>query len=171
MTEEKARIMFPLLPCPSLKLPKNLIDQQMTFGFLKPDLVGRGLTMDALRRIEEKDLVVHAVAKVKIKMEQAVEFYAEHKGKPFFDELVGYMTSGPSIAVVMSGKNGVKRWRDLMGPTDPSMAKKVAPRSLRAVYGLSTTKNSCHGSDSWVSASREIAFACTHFNMKPHQQL
>lgn len=169
--EEKAKVMFPILSCPSLSLPRNLIDQQLTFGFLKPDLVNRGLTMDALHRIEEKDLVVHAVAEVHLSAEQASEFYAEHRGRPFFQELVEYMTSGPSIALIMSGKNGVKRWRDLMGPTDPAKAKKSAPRSLRAVYGLGTTKNSCHGSDSWVSASREISFACTHFHMKPHKQL
>lgn len=127
--------------------------------------------MEALRRIEEKDMHVHAVAEVKFTAEQASEFYAEHRGRPFFGELVEYMTSGPSIALIMSGKDGVKRWRDLMGPTDPSTAKKIAPRSLRAVHGLSTTKNSCHGSDSWVSAAREISFACKHFNMKPHNQL
>lgn len=167
--ERHAKIIFPLLTCPQLALPKNLIDQQLTFGLLKPDLVERGLATDVIRRIEEKDLTVIAASTVTFTMEMAREFYGEHHSRPFFPELVEYMSSGPSLALIMMGKDGVKRWRDLMGPTDPAKAKKSSPRSLRAVYGMGTTKNSFHGSDSWESASREIVFACNNFKMEPHR--
>lgn len=168
VNEDQAMNIFPLLSCPQLSLPKNLIDQQVTFGLLKPDLMERGLATDVIRRIEEKGMTILAASTLTLSTEQAREFYAEHQSRPFFGELVEYMTSGPSLALIMMGKDGVKRWRDLMGPTDPAKAKKAAPKSLRAVYGLGVTKNSCHGSDSWESASREIAYACTHFHMEPH---
>ncbi len=160
---------FPLLECPNLRLVKDLVDKQLTFGLLKPDVLQRNLETEFIRRIEEKGLTILSATRITLSRKQASEFYAEHQGRPFYNELTEYMTSGPSIALIMMGKVGVKRWRDLMGPTDPLQAKKIAPRSLRAKFAINTTRNSCHGSDSWKSAAKEIIFACRNFKMEPHR--
>lgn len=165
-----ALALFPLLACPRLPAGvKDLVNEQVTFGLLKPDLVQRGLVPDVLRLIEEKHLRVLSAATVTFTPELARDFYAEHAHRPFFRELTEYMASGPSVALLMAGRDGVKRWRELMGPTDPAKAKGSAPKTIRAVYGLDGTRNSSHGSDSMAAAAREIAFACGHFDMPPHR--
>jgi nucleoside-diphosphate kinase len=87
--------------------------------------------------------------------ERARSFYAEHEGKPFLGELVGYLTSGPCVPVVLEGENAVPRLRELMGATDP---KKAAAGTIRAEFGVDIQTNSVHGSDSPESARREIGF-------------
>jgi len=86
------------------------------------------------------------------------KFYEEHKGKPFFDSLIEYMSSGPCAALILSKENAIQDWRELMGPTKPDQARIEKPKSIRALFGTDTTRNACHGSDSPKSAEREIAF-------------
>jgi len=89
---------------------------------------------------------------------QVENFYAEHRGKKFYDELCTFMTSGPIVAMLLEKADGIKEWRRVMGPTNFEVAKKEAPNSVRALYGESMTKNASHGSDSPESAKREVGF-------------
>jgi nucleoside-diphosphate kinase len=86
----------------------------------------------------------------------AAQFYAEHVGKGFYDELAGYMTSGTVVGLELAGPNAITEWRRIIGPTKKEQALEQAPNSLRALYARSTTENLCHGSDSPSSAAREI---------------
>ena len=90
--------------------------------------------------------------------QETAEFYAEHKGKEFFERLVHMMTEGPILAFEINGHNAVKKWRDILGPTDPADARRDFPESIRAQFGTNVTHNACHGSDSLEAASREIEF-------------
>lgn len=155
---------FPLLACRDYlqeSMPRNLIENQVTFAILKPDLVERGLAEKVIEQITDNaKLKILLQATFTFSRRDAEEFYKEHRGKPFFRELVEYITQGPSIGLVLFGPGAVKSWRELMGPTNPAVAQKSAPGSLRAVYGRDLTRNSFHGSDSLGSASREIQFLC-----------
>lgn len=155
---------FPLLACLNhLRggAPKNFIDNQVTFAIFKPDLVKRGFAKEAINTITSKTkLNVLLMSEFTFSERTAEEFYREHRGKPFFGELIEYMSEGPSIALMLYGPDAVRAWREFMGPTNPAVARETAPGSLRAVYGLDLTHNSFHGSDSLGSASREIQFAC-----------
>lgn len=93
-----------------------------------------------------------------ISRSDAEEFYAEHKGRSFFGELVSFMSSGPLVALELMGQDAIKSWRALIGPTDPAKAREEAPNTIRAQFGADGTRNACHGSDSTDSASREIDF-------------
>ncbi|XP_014673375.1 PREDICTED: nucleoside diphosphate kinase 6-like isoform X2 [Priapulus caudatus] len=95
----------------------------------------------------------------------AESFYGEHKGKFFFPELIAFMTSGPIFAHVLARDNAIKEWRALMGPTKPSQARKDAPQTLRAQFGTEDTFNAVHGSDSPMSAAREVGFYFPDFNV------
>jgi nucleoside diphosphate kinase len=88
--------------------------------------------------------------------EQAETFYAEHKGKAFFENLIAFMTSGPVVKLILKKEGAIKAWRELLGPTNSLTAKAEAPRSLRSLYGIDGTQNAAHGSDSVESAAREI---------------
>lgn len=96
--------------------------------------------------------------RVQLTRERAAEFYAEHAGKPFFDGLVEYMSSGPIVALVLARASAIKAWRQLIGPTNTEKARVEAPKSLRARFGVDGTRNACHGSDKPASATREAAF-------------
>lgn len=89
---------------------------------------------------------------------EAKEFYGEHEGKPFFPNLISFMTSGPIYALCMSKIGAISAWRALMGPTNSKEAREIKPTSLRAIYGTDNTQNACHGSDSTISARREVLF-------------
>ena len=89
---------------------------------------------------------------------EAKDFYAEHEGKKFFPKLVSFMTSGPIYALCLSKVGAISAWRALMGPTNSTEAREIKPTSLRAIYGTDNTKNACHGSDSTLSARREVLF-------------
>jgi nucleoside-diphosphate kinase len=111
---------------------------------------------DALDRIYSEGLLVVQLRLGTVTRQTASQFYAEHKGKPFYEELVGYITSGPIVALELSGPNAILKWRHIIGPTNLTVAKRDAPNSLRARFARSTTENFAHGSDSPASASREI---------------
>lgn len=124
-----------------------------TFAMVKPDGVQRGLIGEIISRFEKKEITVAALKIMQITPELAQEHYAEHKGKPFFDDLVSFITSGPVAAMVLTGENVVPRVRTMMGATNPMEA---APGTIRGDYAMSINKNIIHGSDSAESAQREI---------------
>ncbi|AJR09714.1 nucleoside-diphosphate kinase [Photobacterium gaetbulicola] len=128
---------------------------ERTFSIVKPDAVKRNLIGAIYNRIEKAGLRVVAAKMIRMDANKAKGFYAEHEGKPFFDDLVAFMTSGPVMVQVLEGENAVVRYRELMGKTNPEEA---ACGTLRADYALSLRHNSVHGADSPESAAREIAY-------------
>lgn len=130
--------------------------KEKTFGLVKPDCISK--IGDILDRVVSENLVMCQAKMVQLSVKDAREFYAEHKDKPFFDGLVIFMTEGPVLAFQIMGENAVVRWREVLGPTDSSVARREAPSSLRAQFGTDKTRNACHGSDSAESAEREASF-------------
>ena len=122
---------------------------------IKPDAVGRNLVGRILERIEASGLRIVRLRMVQLQPGEARDFYRVHEGKPFLDDLVAFMSSGPVVAGVLEGEGGVARWRGLMGATDPA---KAAPGTIRADLALGLEKNSVHGSDAVETARDEIAF-------------
>lgn len=128
---------------------------QRTFSMIKPDATARHITGQINAKIEAAGLHIVAQKRVWMTRKQAEAFYAEHTGKPFFDELVGFMSSGPTVVQVLEGDEAIARYRQVMGATNPAKAE---PGTLRAEFAESMGRNSVHGSDSEASADREIAF-------------
>ncbi len=126
---------------------------ESTLLIVKPDAVRRGLIGEVLRRVEAKGLRVAEMRMTSIDRATADEHYAEHREKPFFDELVGFIGSGPVVVARVEGERAVPVLRSLMGPTDPALAP---PGTIRGDYGLVITENLVHGSDSTESAEREL---------------
>lgn len=126
---------------------------EQTFSMVKPDAVQRNLVGEIIGRFEKKGLKLVALKLLRISKEMAERHYAEHVGKPFFNDLVAFITSGPVVAMVWEGKNAVQVVRTMMGKTDPQEA---LPGTIRGDFGLFTGNNIVHGSDSLESASREI---------------
>ena len=129
---------------------------QRTFAFIKPDAFDSAEAIIA--QTEAAGFSVLCSEQLALSKEQAHAFYAEHNGKPFFDGLVAFMTSGTVLAMVLQRPCAVTAWRALIGPTNSTAARESAPWSLRAKYGADGQKNACHGSDSRESAAREAAF-------------
>lgn len=127
---------------------------EQTFVMVKPDGVQRGLTGEILTRFEKKGFTIAAAKMMMITEELAGTHYGEHKGKPFYEGLVDFITSGPVFAVVLEGENCISEARKMMGKTNPAEA---APGTIRGDFGLSVSKNLVHGSDSAESAEREIS--------------
>ena len=127
---------------------------ERTFSILKPDATERNLTGAINAMIEQAGLRIIAQRSVRITREQAETFYAVHRARPFFGELVEFMTSGPVVVQVLEGENAIARYRDIMGATDPA---KAAPGTIRKVHARSIGENSVHGSDAPDTAVREIA--------------
>lgn len=128
---------------------------QRTFSMIKPDATARHITGQINAKIEAAGLHIVAQKRVWMTRKQAEAFYAEHTGKPFFDELVDFMSSGPTVVQVLEGDEAIARYRQVMGATNPAKAE---PGTLRAEFAESMGRNSVHGSDSETSAAREIAF-------------
>ena len=126
---------------------------ESTLLIVKPDAVRRGLIGEVLRRVEAKGLRVAEMRMMTIDRATADEHYAEHREKPFFDELVGFIGSGPVVVARVEGERAVPVLRSLMGPTDPALAP---PGTIRGDFGLIITENLVHGSDSPESAEREL---------------
>jgi nucleoside-diphosphate kinase len=126
-----------------------------TLFILKPDSVERGLVGKILAKVEASGLRIRRMEMIRLTPDRARQFYAEHEGKPFLPDLVGYMTSGACIPTVLEGEDAVTRLRELMGATNPAEA---APGTIRAEYGVNIQTNSVHGSDSPGSARREVQF-------------
>jgi nucleoside-diphosphate kinase len=126
---------------------------ESTLLIVKPDAVRRGLIGEVLRRVEAKGLRVAEMRMTTIDRATADEHYGEHREKPFFDELVGFIGSGPVVVARVEGERAVPVLRALMGPTDPALAP---PGTIRGDFGLIITENLVHGSDSPESAEREL---------------
>ncbi|MCB0350147.1 MAG: nucleoside-diphosphate kinase [Bdellovibrionales bacterium] len=127
---------------------------ETTFSIIKPNAIKKNAIGGIISKFEENGLKISAAKLVHLKKAQCEEFYAEHKERPFFGELVSFMTSGPVMLMALTGENAVLRNREIMGATDPS---KAAPGTLRALYGDNMGENAVHGSDSAASAARELA--------------
>lgn len=130
------------------------VNMQHTYAMIKPGFYH--LMGEAIDRIYQQGLFVVNLRLGMVSKETATQFYAEHKGKPFFDSLVQYITSGPVVAMELVGNNAIQAWRTLIGPTNIDTARQQAPNSLRALYAKSTAENFAHGSDSPESAQREL---------------
>jgi len=128
---------------------------ERTLSIIKPDATRRNLTGKINARFEEKGLKIVAQKRLQLTQAQAEAFYAVHKARPFFGELVSFMISGPVVVQVLEGENAVAANRDIMGATDP---KKAAPGTIRKDFAESIEANSVHGSDSGENAATEIAF-------------
>jgi nucleoside-diphosphate kinase len=124
-----------------------------TLILVKPDAFERGLTGEIVARFERKGLKIAAMKHMTVQRDQAEEHYAEHKEKPFFGDLVEFITGGPLVAMVLEGHEAVKAARQVIGATNPIEA---APGSIRGDYGLEVQTNLVHGSDGAESATREI---------------
>ncbi len=127
---------------------------ERTFSILKPDATARNLTGAINAIIEQAGLRIVAQKRVRITREQAERFYAVHKARPFFGELVDFMISGPVVVQVLEGDNAIARYRDVMGATDPA---KALVGTIRKTHAKSIGENSVHGSDAADTAAQEIA--------------
>ncbi|HET8705466.1 MAG TPA: nucleoside-diphosphate kinase [Pseudomonadales bacterium] len=128
---------------------------ERTLSIIKPDAVSKNHIGDIYSRFEKAGLKIVAAKMLHLSADVAGGFYAEHRERPFFKDLVAFMTSGPIIVQVLEGENAVALHRDLMGATDP---KKAAAGTIRADFAQSIDENAVHGSDSAASAAREIAY-------------
>lgn len=127
---------------------------ERTFSIIKPDATARNLTGAINALIEKAGLRIVAQKRVRISRAEAEKFYAVHRERPFFRDLVEFMTSGPVVVQVLEGENAIVKYREIMGATDPA---KAAEGTIRKLYAKSIQENSVHGSDSPETAVKEIA--------------
>ena len=126
---------------------------QRTYVMIKPDGVKRGLIGEIIRRIENKGLRIIALKMLRLSREKAEELYSVHRGKPFFESLIEFVTSGPVVAMIVEGEEAVNVMRTLIGPTD---GRKAPPGTIRGDFALSVQENIIHAADSVESAEREM---------------
>jgi nucleoside-diphosphate kinase len=140
---------------------------ERTLSIVKPDGVTRNLIGEVYRRLESAGLRIVAARMMRLSQAEAEGFYAVHRERPFFKDLVRYMTSGPIIVQVLEGENAIAKNREIMGATDP---KKAAPGTIRADLAQSIEANTVHGSDAPDTAAREIAYFFRETEICPRQQ-
>ncbi len=128
---------------------------EQTLSIIKPDAVKKGVIGKIIDRFESNGLRIAAMKKIQLSEAEAGGFYAEHKERPFFGDLVSFMTSGPVVVMVLEGEGAISKNRDLMGATNP---KEAAEGTIRADFAESIDANAVHGSDSKQSAEREIKY-------------
>jgi nucleoside-diphosphate kinase len=128
---------------------------ERTFSLIKPDAVARNLTGEILAMIQRNGLSVKALKMLRLTPEQAEGFYAVHKDRPFFRGLVAYMSSGPLVCAILEGEDAIRRYRDLMGATNPANA---ADGTIRKKYAENIEANSVHGSDAPETAAFEMGY-------------
>ena len=128
---------------------------ERTLAIIKPDAVARGLTGEILKRIHEAGFQIVAIKSVRLSKAEAEGFYAVHRGKPFFEPLTQFMSSGKAVVLVLEAEGAIARWREVMGATDPA---KAAPGTIRREFGTSVQNNCTHGSDAPETAAFETAF-------------
>ncbi|XP_011506066.1 PREDICTED: nucleoside diphosphate kinase 6-like [Ceratosolen solmsi marchali] len=140
---------------------------QLTLAILKPDVVKSPFVLKEIRKlIIDNDFKIVRTRRTIIGDDEAQEFYKEHKNKFYFNRLLTFICSGPSDIYILTSRNAITKWRNLLGPTKVYQAQYSAPNSIRGKFGLSDTKNAVHGSDSVESANREIAILFKDFNIK-----
>ncbi|XP_041322570.1 thioredoxin domain-containing protein 3 [Pyrgilauda ruficollis] len=132
--------------------------EEHTFALIKPD-AAKTHKDEIMKKVKEAGFSISKVKEQSLTREMAAHFYKDHEGKPFFDELVNFMTQGPSVIMVLSKENAVEEWRKLMGPTDPEEAKKTCPESIRAQFAHDILSNAVHGASNIEHAERSIHFA------------
>ena len=137
---------------------------ERTLSIVKPDGVKANLIGEVYRRFETAGLAIVAARMLHLSQREAEGFYAVHRERPFFKDLVRYMISGPIIVQVLEGENAIARNRDIMGATDP---KKAAPGTIRADFAASIEQNVVHGSDAADTAAREIAYFFSTTELHP----
>src|SRR5438046_1570044 len=125
---------------------------ERTFGIIKPDAVKAGAIGGVIDMVEKSGLRIVGLRLLEMSKDQAESFYAVHKGRPFFRDLVNFMTSGPCVVMALEGDKAVARWREVMGPTD---SKKAPAGTIRQKYGTDIEKNAVHGSDAPETAKTE----------------
>ena len=128
---------------------------QRTLAIIKPDAVERKLTGKILQRIEDEGFGIRAMRRVHLSRPEAEGFYAVHRERPFFGSLTAFMSSGPAVVMVLEAPDGIKKWRTLMGATDPA---KADPGTLRKEFAESIERNATHGSDAPDTAAYEIGY-------------
>jgi nucleoside-diphosphate kinase len=128
---------------------------ERTLAIVKPDAVAKGATGEILRRIEAKGLSILALKKIQLSEQLARGFYAVHKERPFFKDLVTFMSSGPVVVALLEGESAVATWRELMGPTDSA---KAPAGTIRCDFGTDIERNAVHGSDATATAKVEIGY-------------
>jgi len=133
-----------------------MADVQRTLAIVKPDATARpGVTGQILARIEAAGLMLVGLKKIRLSEEDAKGFYAVHKERPFYGELVAFMTSGPVVVAALEGEGAIAKWRDLMGPTN---SEEAPAGTIRGDFGTDIEKNASHGSDAPETAKVEIAY-------------
>ncbi len=130
-------------------------ESQRTVAIIKPDAVGKRVAGRIIARIEESGLDIIALKRLQLDEQTAQGFYAVHKERPFFGDLVKFMTSGPVVALVLDGDDAIRRWRELMGPTNSNEAP---AGTLRGDFGTDIERNAVHGSDAPETAKLEISY-------------
>ena len=128
---------------------------EQTLSIIKPDAISKGFAEEICKRLEDAGLKIISKKSLHLTEEEAEGFYIEHKGKPFFSDLIAFMTSGPIHVQILEGDNAISKYREVMGNTDP---KEADPGTIRADFADSIDANAVHGSDSEKSAEREINY-------------
>lgn len=140
---------------------------ERTLSIVKPDGVQKNLIGEVYRRFEQAGLRIVAARMIQLSLAQAEGFYAVHRERPFYNDLVRYMTSGPVMVQVLEGENAIERNREIMGATDP---KKAAKGTIRADFATSIEENVVHGSDGPDTARQEIAFFFSQSDLCPRRR-
>jgi nucleoside-diphosphate kinase len=128
---------------------------ERTFGIIKPDAVSNGSTGGVLAMIQEAGFKLLSLRMTRMSVQEAEGFYAVHKARPFFKDLIGFMTAGPCVLMALEGENAIAKYRELMGPTD---ASKAPPGTIRHKFGANIEKNAVHGSDGPDTAKFELGW-------------
>ncbi len=138
-----------------MPLRNEFMATERTLTIIKPDGVAAGLTGAILAKLEQAQLTIRGIRRLRLSTAQAEAFYAVHRERKFFGDLVRFMTEGPVVPVVLEGENAIARLREIMGATDPS---KAAEGTIRKLYASNIERNVIHGSDAPETARQEIAF-------------
>ena len=146
---------FPDLPDMMRGLAGQERKMERTLAIIKPDSVKKNIIGKIIDRIEAEGFRIVEMRLVHLKAEEAINFYAVHREKPFYADLVAFMSSGDSVVLLLEREDAIARWREVMGATDPAKAE---PGTLRRLYGFSIERNAVHGSDARDTAAAEIGF-------------
>jgi nucleoside-diphosphate kinase len=135
---------------------------ERTLAIIKPDGVSRGLSGEVIRRLESSDFKIVAMKMIRLTKKQAEGFYKVHKGKPFFESLTEFMSSGPAVVMILEAENVISRYRELMGATN---YKEAAEGTIRKEFATDIEKNVVHGSDAAETAAFEVAYFFNNLEM------
>lgn len=129
--------------------------KERTLAIIKPDAFSKKYSGKIIDMIEQAGLSIIGIKVLRLSAEQAAAFYAVHTGKPFFNDLIVFMSSGTIMVLALEGEHAINRWREVMGATDPALADEG---TIRKIYGTAVNRNACHGSDAPQTAETELNF-------------